>query len=305
MAAYAIRRVAWVVFTLFIVSVITFAIAFLMPTDPARMVAGPNAPQSVVNSIHHQLGLDQPLYVQYLDFVNRALHGNFGRSYKTQQEVLPAIMERFPYTAELAIFGVLIELAIGVTTGIIVAVKRGVVEGFSNIFVLVGLALPQFWLGIILLYVFGYKFPIFPLGGTSGFMSLVLPAFTFGVTQAAFYTRMTRAGMLEVLSEGYIRTARAKGLKNSMVVFKHAFRNAMRPVVTMFGMDLGYSLGGLLVIEQVFGWPGIGVQAWQAVQNQDIPMIMGTVLFASLLIVAANLAIDLLYPLLDPRITYG
>ncbi|MDQ5827884.1 MAG: ABC transporter permease [Chloroflexota bacterium] len=136
-------------------------------------------------------------------------------------------------------------------------------------------------------------------------MSLVLPAFTFGITQAAWYTRVTRAGMLEVLSEDYIRTARAKGLKNSAVIFKHAFRNAMRPVVTMFGMDLGYALGGLLVIEQVFGWPGIGVQAWQAVQNQDIPMIMGTVLFASLLIVAANLVIDLLYSLLDPRITYG
>jgi peptide/nickel transport system permease protein len=258
-----------------------------------------------VNDIHHQLGLDRPFYIQYVDFVNRALHGDFGRSYRTQQEVLPAIMERFPYTAELAILGVLIELAIGVTTGIIVAVKRGVVEGFSNIFVLVGLALPQFWLGIILLYFFAYKFPIFPLGGTGGFMSLVLPAFTFGVTQAAWYTRMTRAGMLEVLSEGYIRTARAKGLKNSAVIYKHAFRNAVRPVVTMFGMDLGYALGGLLVIEQVFGWPGIGTQAWQAVQNQDIPMIMGTVLFASLLIVAANLVIDLLYPLLDPRITYG
>jgi ABC-type dipeptide/oligopeptide/nickel transport system permease component len=304
MAAYAVRRMAWMFFTLFIVSVITFAIAFMMPTDPARMVAGPNAPQSVVNSIHHQLGLDQPFYVQYLEFVNRALHGNFGRSYKTQQEVLPAIMQRFPYTAELAVFGVLIELAIGVTTGIIVAVKRGVVEGFSNVLVLVGLAVPQFWLGIILLYVFAFKFPIFPLGGTGGFMSLVLPAFTFGITQAAFYTRMTRAGMLEVLSEGYIRTARAKGLKNSLVIFKHAFRNAMRPVITMFGMDLGYSLGGLLVIEEVFGWPGIGVQAWQAVQNQDIPMIMGTVLFASLLIVAANLFIDLLYPFVDPRITY-
>jgi peptide/nickel transport system permease protein len=305
MAAYAVRRVTWLFFTLFVVSVITFSIAFLMPTDPARMVAGPNAPPSVVNNIHHELGLDRPFYIQYVDFVNRALHGDFGRSYRTQQEVLPAIVERFPYTAELAMLGVLIELAIGVTTGIIVAVKRGVVEGFSNIFVLVGLAIPQFWLGIILLYFFAYKFPIFPLGGTGGFMSLVLPAFTFGVTQAAFYTRMTRAGMLEVLSEGYIRTARAKGLKKSAVIYKHAFRNAMRPVVTMFGMDLGYALGGLLVIEQVFGWPGIGTQAWQAVQNQDIPMIMGTVLFASLLIVTANLVIDLLYPLLDPRITYG
>jgi peptide/nickel transport system permease protein len=164
LAAYAVRRVIWMFFTLFIVSVITFAIAFLMPTDPARMVAGPNAPPSVVNDIHHELGLDRPFYIQYVNFLNRALHGDFGRSYRTQQEVLPAIMERFPYTAALAILGILIELSIGITTGIIVAVKRGVVEGFSNIFVLVGLALPQFWLGIILLYVFAYKFPIFPSG---------------------------------------------------------------------------------------------------------------------------------------------
>lgn len=305
MAAYAIRRIAWLFFTLFIVSVITFAIAFLMPVDPARMVAGPNAPQSVVNSIHRQLGLDKPIPVQYLDFVDRAIHGNFGRSYRTQQEVLPAIWQRFPRTAALAVAGVIVELAIGVTTGIIVAVKRGAAEGFSNLIVLLGLAIPQFWLGIILLFFFAYKFPIFPLGGTGGFMSLILPAFTFGIGGAALYTRMTRAGMLEVLNEGYIRTARAKGLKNSVVIFKHAFRNAMRPVVTMFGMDLGYALGGLLVIEEVFGWPGIGTQAWQAVQNQDIPMIMGTVLFASLLIVAANLVIDLLYPLLDPRIAYS
>ena len=305
MATYAIRRTAWLLLTLFLVSVITFAIAFLMPVNPARMIAGPNAPQSVVDSIHHQIGLDRPFYDQYLGFVNRALHGDFGRSYRTQQEVLPAILQRFPLTAALAVAGVLIELAIGVTTGIIVAVKRGAAESFSNVFVLVGLAVPQFWLGIILLFFFAYKLPIFPLGGTGGFMSLVLPALTFGITQAALYTRMTRAGMLEVLSEGYIRTAKAKGLSNSVVIFKHAFRNAMRPVVTMFGMDLGYSLGGLLVIEQVFGWPGIGTQAWQAIQNQDIPMILGTVLFASLLIVAANLIIDLLYPLLDPRIAYS
>src|ERR687886_3098608 len=199
MAAYAVRRVAWLFFTLFIVSVITFSVAFLMPVDPARMVAGPNAPQSVVNSIHHQLGLDQPVYIQYLEFVNRALHGNFGRSYRTQQEVLPAIMERFPYTAELAMLGVLIELAIGITTGIVVAVKRGVVEGFSNIFVLVGLALPQFWLGIILLYVFAYKFPIFPLGGTGGFSSLVFAPPSFWGTPGDVYTPRARPGEPGVL----------------------------------------------------------------------------------------------------------
>ncbi|WP_273888346.1 ABC transporter permease [Rubrobacter naiadicus] len=304
MAAYALRRIAWVVFTLFLVSVITFLIAFVVPVNPARVVAGPNAPQSVVNSIYHQLGLDKPLYEQYLGFVDRAIHGNFGRSYRTQQEVLPTILQRFPYTAELAVAGVIVELAIGVTTGIIVAVKRGFLEGISNVLVLIGLAVPQFWLGILLLFFLAYKIPIFPLGGTGGFKALILPALTFGITGAAFYTRMTRAGMLEVLNEDYIRTAKAKGLSQSAVILKHAFRNAMRVVVTMFGMDLGYALGGLLVIEEVFGWPGIGTLAWQAVQNQDIPMIMGTVLFASFLIVAANLVIDLLYPLLDPRVTY-
>jgi peptide/nickel transport system permease protein len=305
MAAYAGRRLAWVFLTLFIVSTVTFAVAFLVPADPARTIAGPKAPQETVDSIHDQLGLDRPVYVQYAGFVKNALQGDFGRSYKTQQEVLPAILDRFPMTAALAAAGVAIAVLLGVSVGVLAAAKRGTAaEGLFNVCALLGLSVPAFWLGTILLYLLAFEYPIFPLGGSYGPSSLVLPALTIGVTQAAYYSRMTRAGMLEVLGEDYVRTARAKGLKESGVIFKHAFRNAMKPILTMLGMDLGYFLGGLLVVEQVFGWPGIGTQAWQAVGNQDVPMIMGTVLFASLLIVLSNLIIDLIYPLVDPLVTY-
>ncbi len=305
MAGYAGRKVAWLFLTLFFVSLITFSVAFLIPADPARTIAGPQAPQEVVDSIHHQLGLDRPVYVQYAEFAKNALRGDFGRSYKTQQEVLPAILERFPETAELAVAGIAVEVCLGIPIGILAAVKRGTAaEVLSNAFALLGLAIPAFWLGTVLLYLLAFRYPVFPLGGSSGPGSLVLPALTIGVTQAAFYSRMTRAGMLEVLGEDYIRAARAKGLKESQVILKHAFRNAMKPIFTMLGMDLGYFLGGIMVVEQVFGWPGIGTQAWQAIGNQDVPMIMGTVLFTSLLIALLSLIMDLVYPLMDPLVTH-
>ena len=286
-------------------SMITFTIGVLMPANPARMIAGPNAPAAVVDSIAHELGLDQPVYVQYWRYLTRALHGDFGRSYKTSQKVLPTILRRFPYTAELALAGLLVEIVIGVTLGVAAAVYRGsAIDGGSMIFVLLALAVPPFWLGIILLYLFAYVVPIFPLGGADGGVSaLVLPALTLGVTGSAFYTRMSRASMLEVLSEDYVRTARAKGLTKAIVIYKHAFRNALRPIVTMAGLDLGVFMGGVLIIEEVFGWPGIGTLAWQAILNVDIPMIMGTVLFTAFVIVLANTLVDILYGFVDPRIS--
>jgi len=303
---YLARRVLWSAVVLVAASMITFTIGVLMPANPARMIAGPNAPASVVNSIAHELGLDQPVYTQYWRYLTRALRGDFGRSYKTSQKVLPTILRRFPYTAELALAGLLVELIIGVTLGIAAAVYRGSgIDGASMVFVLLALAVPPFWLGIILLYLFAYVVPIFPLGGAAGGgTALVLPALTLGVTGSAFYTRMTRASMLEVLSEDYVRTARAKGLKKAVVIYKHAFRNALRPIITMAGLDLGVFMGGVLIIEEVFGWPGIGTLAWQAILNVDIPMIMGTVLFTAVVIVLANTLVDVLYGFVDPRISF-
>jgi len=303
---YLARRLLWSAVVLLAASMITFTIGVLMPANPARMIAGPNAPASVVDSIAHELGLDQPVYVQYGRYLSRALHGDFGRSYKTSQKVLPTILKRFPYTAELALAGLFVELIIGVTLGVAAAVYRGSsIDGGSMVFVLLALAVPPFWLGIILLYVFAYVVPIFPLGGAAGGVSaLVLPALTLGVTGSAFYTRMSRASMLEVLSEDYVRTAHAKGLRKAVVIYKHAFRNALRPIITMAGLDLGVFMGGVLIIEQVFGWPGIGTLAWQAILNVDIPMIMGTVLFTAAVIVVANSLVDILYSFVDPRISF-
>ncbi|MDB5077347.1 MAG: glutathione transporter permease GsiC [Chloroflexi bacterium] len=285
------------------VSVITFVIGDLLPGDPARVIAGPQASQAVVRSIRHQLGLDQAVYVQYWRFLGRAVRGDFGLSFRTQLEVLPTIWARFPYTVAVGVGGLLAEILVGVSLGIISAVRRGtVLDGIVICTALLGLSIPSFWLGLILLYVFGYLWPIVPLGGTSGWTWIILPSITLGFSGSAFYTRMTRTAMLETLSEDYVRTARAKGLPGRTIVLKHAFRNAIRTVVTMAGMDVGAFLGGVLVIEQVFGIPGIGALAWQAILNEDLPMIQGTVLFAASLIIVSNFAIDLMYGWIDPRI---
>jgi ABC-type dipeptide/oligopeptide/nickel transport system permease component len=303
MLTYLARRVGWAVVVLLVVSMLTFLLGYLVPADPARVIAGPNAPQFVVDQIRRQLGLDDPLYVQYLRFLGHAVTGDFGRSYINQEEVLPTILQRFPYTAELAVAGLVVETLIGVSLGIVAAVRRRTWwEGVSVGVVLLGLAVPSFWLGLILLYLLGYVWPIFPLGGAHGLASLVLPAFAVGVPGAAAYVRVTRSSMLEVLHDDYIRTARAKGVSEATVIVRHALRVALKPVVTMLGLDLGYFLGGVLVVEQVFGWPGIGTLAWQAILNDDLPMIMGTVMFAALLIVIANIAIDIAYMLVDPRV---
>ena len=297
------RRLVWMLVALLGVSLITFVIAFLLPGDPARVIAGPLASNAVVQSIRHQLGLDQPLYVQYVQYLWRAVHGDLGLSYRTQQEVLPTIWARFPYTLVVALGGLVVELVVGVSLGIVAAVKKGkAADGVAMTVALFGLAIPSFWLGLILLYVFGYIWPLVPLGGTSSWTWIILPSITLGFSGAAYYTRMTRTAMLETLAEDYVRTARAKGLTSMQVIMKHAFRNSVRTILTMAGMDFGTFLGGVLVIEQVFGVPGIGSLAWQAILNEDLPMIQGTVLFAACLILLANLAVDVLYGWVDPRV---
>ena len=299
------RRLVWSAVVLLLASLLTFFVGYKVPADPARMIAGPNASPETVLSIRHQLGLDQPFPVQYGRFLGHALSGDLGRSYKTEQQVLPTILGRFPYTLALALSGLAFEVLIGASVGLLAAGTRlRAVDGLASTFVLLTLAVPSFWLGIILLYVFGFRYPVFPLGGAeAGPISLFLPALTLGLSGAGYYARVGRASLLEVLGEDYIRTARAKGVSASQVMFKHAFKNALRPLVTMTALDLGVLLGGALIIEQVFGWPGIGTLAWQAVQNIDLPMIMGTVLFSALCIVIANVLVDLVYRWIDPRIS--
>jgi peptide/nickel transport system permease protein len=307
MTAYIIRRLLWMVLVLFGVAAITFVIAFLVPGDPARLYAGTNASPQAIKIIHHQLGLDRPLWVQFGDYMWRVLHLDFGFSYRYQAPVLPAILQRFPATAELALAGVFFELVIGLPIGILSAIRPGSFWDRSTmVFTFVALAAPPFWLGLIFLFVFGVVVPLFPIGGYGGGAPqyLFLPALTLGLGGAAYYARLLRASLLDILKSDYIRTAWAKGLTERQVILRHAIPNSLTVIVSQLGMDLGYFLAGVVVIETVFAWPGIGKQAVDAIFTLDIPLVMGTVLFGALLIVTANVVVDISYTFLDPRVRY-
>ncbi len=303
MAAYLIRRLVQAVGVIFGVATVTFVIVFLMPGDAARMYAGPRAPESEVQRIRQLWGLNDPLPVQYIRYLSRAVRGDLGQSTRDKRPVLQAIVERLPATLQLALAGLSVELLFGVPLGILSAMRPGSwLDQISTVVALIGVSIPQFALGLVALYVFGFVIPIFPLGGYGTPLHLVLPALILGIGGVAFYSRVLRNSMLDVMHEDYIRTARAKGLKPRVVLRRHILRNALLPVFTLAGLDLALLLGGVVVIEAVFGWPGIGLQAWSAIRNQDTPMIMGTVLFDSVALVFLNLVIDFSYIVLDPRV---
>jgi ABC-type dipeptide/oligopeptide/nickel transport system permease component len=306
MTAYLIRRLQGALGVVFGVATISFIMVFLMPGDAARMYAGPRAPEETVQRIRELWGLDQPLPVQYVRYLGRAIQGDLGNSTRDNRPVLRAVLERVPATAQLALAGLFVELIIGVPLGILAALRPGSwFDQVATAVSLIGISIPSFALGLVLLYVFGFLLQVFPLGGYGSPIHLVLPAITLGIGGTAFYARVLRNNLLEVMGEDFIRTANAKGLRPRTVLTRHTLRNALLPTVTLAGLDLALLLGGVVVIEAVFGWPGIGLQAFNAIRNQDTPMIMGTVLFASIAVVAINLIVDFLYAALDPRVRIG
>jgi peptide/nickel transport system permease protein len=309
MGKYLVRRLLWVVVVLFFVSLFTFLLAYAVPADPAKSIAGTHATPEVLARIRHSLGLDKPLYVQYRLYLWHLVHGNFGYSFHSQLPVMTAILQRFPATAMVAFFGIFFELLIGIPVGMVSALKQYSWQDRTfTVLSLLGIAAPTFWLGLIMLYFFAFKIPIFPLGSYEGWLHPiygVLPGLVLGIGGAAWYSRMLRSSMLDILNADYVRAARAKGLPERTVVWRHIMRNAWSPIITLLGMDFGWFLGGVLVIEVVFGIPGIGLQAWDAIQTTDIPMIMGTVVFAALLVVVSNLVVDIAYTWLDPRVKYN
>jgi len=303
MTAYLLRRLVGALVVIWGVATISFVLVFLMPGDAARMYAGPRAPEATVERIRQEWGLNDSLPVQYVRFLGRAVQGDLGRSTRDGRPVLQAVIERVPVTIQLALAGLSVELLLGIPLGIIAALRPGsLIDQFTTVLSLVGVSIPQFAVGLVALYLFGFVIPIFPLGGYGTIAHLILPALVLGFSGAAFYARVLRSSILEIANEDYIRTARAKGLGARAILNRHLLRNALLPVVTLIGLDLALLLGGVVVIEAVFGIPGIGLQAWTAIRNQDTPMIMGTVLFASIAVVGLNLHIDLLYLALDPRV---
>lgn len=299
-----VQRLFWSVVILFGVTFLTFTIAFIVPSDPARTVAGPKADPETLAVIRREMGLDQPLPVQYALYVQRLLHRDFGRSYLTRQDVLQAILERLPATAYLAVTSLGAAALFGIAIGCVTALRAGSSVDLGMLVVsLVALSVPVFWLGMMLLYFFAYRLRLLPLGGFGG-INVVLPACTLALGIAAYYARLLHTNMREVLHQDYIRTAMAKGLSPFQVYGKHALRNALIPLITLLGLDFAGLMSGVVLTETVFNWPGLGRLAVEAVFNQDIPMIMGTVLFSSILVVGANIAVDVVYLVIDPRIRY-
>jgi peptide/nickel transport system permease protein len=285
------------------ITLIAFLLSFLIPADPVRMLAGRSATQETVESIRHELGLDQPLPVQYIKYLSRLVQGDMGRSYKQKTEVAELIWSRLPATLMLMAGAIFFELLFGIPAGIYAAAHRGKRSDKSAMVLsFIGVSAPQFVVGLLLLYVFANLMGLFPLGGYGSLHHLILPAVTLGITGGGWYSRMMRSSMIDVLQQDYIRTARAKGLKNRKVVLVHALRNAVLPVVAMVGLDIGFFMNGAVVVESVFGWPGIGQLAWQAIQVIDIPVIMGVTLVAALSIVIGNFLADLVMPFIDPRL---
>jgi len=309
---YIAWRLAAVVPTLFGVSILAFVMASVGPADPAQMLAGPSATPQTIESIRRELGLDQPLYVQYGRYVSRLVQGELGRSYLTNASVLQEIWAVFPYTVELVLVAILMASAVGIPLGVLAAVKRGsLIDRLSMVFSMVGISVPIFFTGLALIYVFSYKlgwFPISGRGGTlwtvDGWRHVFLPAVALAGLVTGSIARLTRSSMLEVLSMDYVRTARAKGASEWSVILKHALRNALIPVVTIIGLQVGWLLGGAVVTETVFAWPGLGRVTVNAILNRDLPMLQGAVILGATAYVLVNLTVDVLYGVINPRIRF-
>lgn len=303
MAFLLLRRLVQTALILLGVAAITFLLLYALPADPARMIAGRSATAQTVANIRRELGLDQPLLVQFWSYLQGLVQGDLGRSYAQKTDVGTLIAARLPATLILMAAGIFVEVLFGVFLGVVAAIRRG---GFVDRLVMmasfVGVSAPQFVAALLLLYVFAVTLAWFPMSGFGSFAHVVLPALTLGILGAGWYARMVRSAMIDVLNQDYVRTARAKGLSSFRIIFRHALPNALLPVIAMIGIDIGQFMSGGVVVEAVYGWPGIGQLAWQAIQQVDIPIIMGVTLVSALAIVLGNLLADLVAPLIDPRI---
>lgn len=303
MPLYIARRLLQSVLILFGVSVVTFFLLYLLPADPVSQLAGQAATAATRESIRHELGLDLPPLEQYGRYLWGLLHADLGRSYVQKIGVGTLIWARLPATLLLMAGSIVSELVIGLTLGIIAATRRGSALDRGIMLVsFVGVSAPQFVVAILLLYIFAVQLGWFPIGGYGSFRNLVLPSLTMGLISAGWYSRMMRSSMIDVLMQDFVRTARSKGLTRAKVLFGHAVPNAILPIIAMIGIDIGIFMSGIVVVESVFGWPGIGQLAWQAIQRVDIPIIMGVTLVSAVAIVIGNLLADLIAPLIDPRI---
>jgi peptide/nickel transport system permease protein len=315
---YLIRRVLWAVVLFVVITMVTYIIFFIIPADPARLACGQRATQDCIRLARENLGLDRPVYEQYGRFLWRlAYHHDLGKSYVNRQSVNTTVLNAAPVTASLVFGAAILWLSLALPIGILSALRpRSLLDRFAMVFVLIGISAPSFWIGLIFAYVIGFRLGWTPITGYCDFVNpstdcggpvqwayhLVLPWATFAVLYTALYVRLIRASVMETKSEDYVRTARAKGAPESRVVTQHVLRNAMLPVVTILGLDIGAALGGAIFTESVFSLPGLGQTALNAIGSFDLPTVQGIVVFATFCIIVANLLVDVFYSVIDPRI---
>ncbi|HSJ57464.1 MAG TPA: ABC transporter permease [Anaerolineae bacterium] len=308
MRTYVIRRILQMIPVFLLVTIIAFVLMNILPGDPVVTMLGPRAAtqKTLVERVRHEYGLDAPLPVQYVRFVGGVLRGDFGKSFFYRVPVTELILERFPLTITIAVLAMVVDLAIGMIAGTLSAIKQYSMWDYGGmLFALVGVSMPVFWLALLLQLVFAYRLGWFPVSGMSdGLKSLALPAITLGLVGSASTARMTRSCLLETLRDDYVRTARAKGLSERLVIARHVMRNALIPLITMEAIGFGAYLTGVAFLEIVFGLPGLGKLLLDAAFNRDVFLIQGAILFSAFIFLAVNLAVDILYGFLDPRIRY-
>ena len=306
MLSYILKRLAQTVLVLFGITLITFILLNVVPGDPVAMMLDKRADEETIEKVRHEMGLDVPLPEQYINFVKGAVRLDFGKSYFTKENVMDALVRSFKVTVKLAAMSFLFACVIGLTCGMIAAVYRGKwIDSLLMTLSMVGVSAPSFWIAIILQIVIGLNLDLLPISGFDGPLNYILPSIALGTRYAGSIARITRTSMLDVIKQDYIRTARSKGVKELLVIMKHALKNAMIPIVTLVGTELGYMLTGSMLIEKVFAIPGIGKLAVDGMMNRDLPLLQGTVVYIALVFVIVNLVVDISYAFIDPRIRYG
>lgn len=304
MTRYIAQRLVQMVPVLFLLSIVVFVILRLHG-DPVMQFVPPEATPADIARLRHAYGFDRPLLLQYVSFVRDILHGNFGTSFRYQTAAFPIVMEHLPYTLLLTASAIVVAWLVALPTGVISALRQNSpVDVTATSVSVIGRAMPNYWLGIMLILVFAVKLGWLPVSGPGGISHLVLPAVTLGMSTATTLTRLIRSSMLEVIRKEYITTARAKGLSRTTVIFRHAFRNSLLSVITVFGLEAGWLLGGAIIIEQVFAWPGMGRLMLDAVNNRDMSIVQASVFVTAVTIMLLNLLVDTVYTVLDPRIKY-
>ena len=303
MAKYIVKRLILIIPILLGISIILFTIMNLTPGDPAQMLIGDTYTEDALVQLRSEFGLDKPFLVRYANYMLDALRGDFGISYRTRNPVFAEVFSRFPHTVAITFLSIIIQLVVGVIVGIVAAVKQySVMDTVSQSITMVLASVPDFWIGLMLLLLFSVKLGLLPLSGIASWQGYILPAVAVALPYMANLIRLTRSTMLDVMRMDYIQTAQAKGVPKKKIIFKHALKNALLPVVTIAGVNISWMLGGTIVIEQVFNIPGIGSLMIQSIRNKDTPVVMATVMFIAVLSCLINLATDLIYAAIDPRV---